>query len=149
MMNEKAIYFDMDGTLAGLFYVKNFSARLNGGDVQPYAEAKPLYNIEAMTKEIARLKDLGYVIGVISYVQNDAEFNKKARKVKKEWLAKYFPFATEIHIVNKSRPKHKVAKIKNSILVDDARANREAWTNGKTINAYRANLVAELAKITE
>ena len=30
------IYFDMDGTLAGLFFVKNFSEMLNNGNMQPY-----------------------------------------------------------------------------------------------------------------
>lgn len=34
------IYFDMDGTLAGLFFVKDFSKKLSAGDMSPYTEAK-------------------------------------------------------------------------------------------------------------
>ena len=144
---KKAIYFDMDGTLAGLFYVKNFKTMLDNKDATPYLQARPLYNVNAMNEQIERLKKLGYVIGIISYVDN-GDFAKVARKAKREWLKKNFALADEIHIVQKRNAnKSRYANIHNAILVDDAKANRQAWQWGETINAYRADLVNELKKI--
>ena len=138
--NNKTIYFDMDGTLAGLFYVKDFSKKLANGDMSPYLDAQPLYNVEEMANVISQLQERGYKIGIISYVSKTP---REARKAKKEWLKRYFPFATEIHIIQEYTTKYKVAKDKNGILVDDAKKNRDAW-QGLSINAYRANLVKEL-----
>ncbi len=138
--NNKTIYFDMDGTLAGLFFVKDFQKKLSNGDVSPYLEARPLYNVEEMTEVITQLKNKGYKIGIISYVSTQP---KASRQAKKEWLKKYFPFATETHIIQEYKTKYQVAKDKNGILVDDAKKNRETW-QGHSINAFRANLVQEL-----
>ena len=137
---NKTIYFDMDGTLAGLFYVKDFSKKLANGDMSPYLDAQPLYNVEEMANVISQLQERGYQIGIISYVSTTP---REARKAKKEWLKRYFPFATEIHIIQEYTTKYKVAKDKSGILVDDAKKNRDAW-QGLSINAYRANLVKEL-----
>lgn len=137
---NKTIYFDMDGTLAGLFFVKDFSKKLANRDMSPYLDAQPLYNVEEMANVISQLQERGYQIGIISYVSKTP---REARKAKKEWLKRYFPFATEIHIIQEYTTKYKVAKDKNGILVDDAKKNRDAW-QGLSINAYRANLVKEL-----
>ena len=96
-MTQTTIYFDMDGTLAGLFYVKDFNKKLANGDMTPYLEARPLYNLDDMNKVISLLKANGYEIGIISYV--DKKHPKESRQAKKQWLAKYFPYATEIHLV--------------------------------------------------
>lgn len=134
-MKKVTIWFDMDGTLAGLFFVKNFSERLNNGDMTAYADAKPLFNVGEMTEVISNIKSKGYEIGVISYA--DAENLEKAITAKNNWLKKYFPFATKINIVTKATPKETFYN-DGDILVDDAKANREAWekVGGKTINAY-------------
>lgn len=131
------IFFDMDGTLAGLFFVKGFSEMLAKGDMTPYVNAHPLYNVDEMTTVVNALVAKGFSIGVISYA--DAENLADATAAKKVWLAKYFPFASEenIHIVTKATAK--TAFYNNGdILVDDAKANRADWENmgGKTINAY-------------
>ena len=99
------IYFDMDGTLAGLFFVKNFSEMLNNGNMQPYTIAKPLYNVEEMNTVIFQLVKRGYNIGIISYVDN--EYMADAKKAKMNWLKNYFPFANieNIHIVTKETSK--------------------------------------------
>ena len=146
---KKAIYFDMDGTIAALFYVKGWKEAIENNDATPYRAAKPLFKAEEMREAIARLKKLGYTIGIITYVAYGCTnaFAEEIKQAKSEWLDKYFPYADEVHMVSHDIPKHEVAEIHNSILVDDAKANREAWTWGDTINAYRANLVAELNKI--
>ena len=42
---NKAIYFDMDGTIADLYGVSGWLADLEAENVRPYAEAKPLINL--------------------------------------------------------------------------------------------------------
>ena len=129
------IWFDMDGTLAALFFVKGFSEMLAKGDMTPYEVARPLYNEDEMKEVITALKNKGYNIGVISYA--DAENLTNATKTKMNWLKKYFPYATEIHITTKDIAKSTYYKT-GDILVDDAKANRLDWESkgGKTINAY-------------
>lgn len=134
---KRMIYFDMDGTLAGLFFVKGFSAMLSAGDMTPYIVARPLYNVAEMNSVIKALKNKGYEIGIISYA--DAENLEAATIAKTEWLRINFPYASieNIHITTKATSKASYYR-NGDILVDDARANREEWENvgGETINAY-------------
>lgn len=136
------IYFDMDGTLAGLFFVKGFSEMLNNGNMEPYKNARPLYNVEEMNEVVEKLINKGYSIGIISYV--DEEYKEQATTAKMAWLKNYFPFANrnKIHIITKKTAKSEFYN-SNDILVDDAKANRADWENkgGKTINAYFRNSV--------
>ena len=44
----KAIYFDMDGTVANLYDVPNWLEKLQAQDVTPYIEAKPLIDMEEL-----------------------------------------------------------------------------------------------------
>lgn len=134
---KKTIYFDMDGTLAGLFFIKGFKEMLDAGDMTPYAAARPLYNMVEMDAVIKALKYKGYEIGIISYV---SEKNlEDAAAAKKEWLRNNFPYASteNIHIITKAISKANYCQ-NGDILVDDARANREEWerAGGKAINAY-------------
>ena len=135
MMNT--IYFDMDGTLAALFFIKGFSEALKAGDTTPYTIAKPLFDTDIMATVINALKAKGYDIGIISYV--DDKNLETGTKAKKDWLAHYFPYANpaKIHIVTKTTPKSAYCT-KGDVLVDDAKANRDDWENvgGITINAY-------------
>lgn len=144
------IYFDMDGTLAGLFFVKGFSEMLNSGNMEPYKNARPLFNVEEMNGVIEKLVNKGYSIGIISYA--DEQYIKEATKEKIKWLQNYFPFADKdkIHIVTKAIAKSSFYN-DNDILVDDAKANRTEWENkgGKTINAYFRNSVKMIDSLKE
>jgi len=128
---KKIIYFDMDGTIADLYGVKGWLEAINAEDATPYKVAEPLPAI-ALAKEF---EEKGYEIGVITWLAKGAtkEYNKVVRKVKRDWIAKNLPQATEIHIVKYGTPKYKVAKNKNGILVDDEEPNRKAW-KGIAIN---------------
>ena len=131
------VYFDMDGTLAALFFIKGFSEALDAGDTTPYTIAKPLFDTDTMATVIAALKTKGYDIGIISYV--DAKNLDAGAKAKRDWLAHYFPYAnpSKVHIVTKATPKSAYCT-KGDILVDDAKANRDDWESvgGTAINAY-------------
>lgn len=144
------IYFDMDGTLAGLFFVKGFSEMLNHGNMEPYEKARPLFNVEEMNVVIEKLVKKGYAIGIISYA--DEQYIQEATKAKMKWLQNYFPFADrdKIHIVTKAIAKSSFYN-DNDILVDDAKANRTDWENkgGKTINAYFRNSVKMIDSLKE
>lgn len=135
-VEKPTIYFDMDGTLAALFFVKDFSKKLSAGDMSPYTDARPLYDMEEMKTVVAKLKEK-FSIGIISYA--DKENLEKATTAKMDWLKKYFPYADndKIHITTKATSKTAYYK-DGDILVDDCTKNREEWENlgGMTINAY-------------
>ena len=122
----KTIFFDLDGTLAALFFVKNFSEMLKAGDMTPYLTAGTLFDKDEMAETITALRANGYDIGVISYA--DEEHLEAATTAKMTWLAEHFPYATaeKIHIVTKATAKE-TYYTDGDILVDDAKANREAW----------------------
>lgn len=136
----KTLFFDMDGTLAALFFVKGFSEMLKNEDSTPYEVARPLYKIDDMKEVITALKNNGWRIGIISYTGNECsqEFVEKTIEVKKAWLEKYFPYADEIHIVKPEISKTEFANSAEDILVDDSTKNRTEWeqTGRTAINAY-------------
>ena len=138
----KTVFFDMDGTLAALFFVKGFKDALAKEDSTPYAIANPLFKADEMREIITALKADGWKIGIISYTGADcsAEFARETVEVKKAWLAKYFPYADddEIHIVKPEISKTAFAKSADDILVDDSGKNRTEWeqTGRTAINAY-------------
>lgn len=125
----KAIYFDMDGTIADLYSVEDWEKKLNSEDVTPYADAKPLCNMKKLNVFCETLKALGFTIGVISWTAKNGSpnYNKSVRTIKRAWLKEHFPCATEIHIVKYGTPKRSCAKIKNSFLIDDNAVVREQW----------------------
>ena len=136
-MNKNfGIYFDMDGTIADLYGVKNWLEDLENEKARPYADARPLVNCEKFIHKIKLLKNKGYKIGIISWTAKNGtkEYNKKVRKTKLEWLEKYFPNCfDEIHIVKYGTPKHYVVK-NNGILFDDEEKNRIKWNKGKSFS---------------
>lgn len=152
MCVEKAIVFDMDGTLADLYSVLNWLEKLRSYDATPYSAAKPIYNAEELIPLIAELKDRGFRIIITSWLSKEStkEYDAAVRKAKKEWLAKYgFPY-DEIHLVKYGTPKTKCSrgKAKYQILVDDNAEVRSKWTLGATIDANE-NIIPLLKALLE
>lgn len=120
---DKAIYFDMDGTLADLYGQENWLKRLREYDPTPYATAEPLINIRALKLQLTSLKAVGWTIGIISWLSKDSpkDYSMATRRAKREWLNKYFgkDFFDEVHLVKYGTPKHRVAKVRKGFLVDD------------------------------
>lgn len=141
----KAIYLDMDGTIADLYGVNNWENRLNAGDVYPYLVAKPLCDMEELNTILTEIAAHGITIGVISWgaMHASAEYTREVKKVKKKWIEAYLTCVTEIHVVKYGTPKHKVAKVKESVLVDDNETVRDCWKNGTTIDATDAEIMLE------
>ena len=129
-------YFDMDGTIADLYGVKNWLEYLLAENVKPYVEAQPLVDCGKLISIIMELKEKGYNFGVISWTSKNgtANYNKQVRKAKIDWLNHFFPNCfTEIHIVKYGTPKHYIAK-DYGVLFDDEEKNRIKWNKGESFS---------------
>lgn len=141
-----AIYFDMDGTIANLYGVADWLNALHMESVMPYVAAEPLVNPSNFVAIIEQLKNKGYTIGIISWSAKNGSkgYNKRVRAAKLAWVKNYFGnIFDEFHVVKYGTPKHTVAKIKNSILVDDDSNVRKMWRNGEVIDATDTNGMME------
>lgn len=131
MDTERAIYFDMDGTIADLYGVENWLPDLRAERVRPYAEAKPLVNMQALARMLNRLTAQGYSVSIISWTSRGGsdEYNEAVAEVKKEWLKKHLKSVrfSEIYIIPYGTPKSSCGC---GILFDDEEKNREEWGNG-------------------
>lgn len=141
----KAIYFDMDGTIANLYGYKNWLEMLHAEDVTPYADCAPLVNMDELNSILCELSSLGVTIGVISWgaMGGSNIYTRATKKAKVAWCEKYLTCVSEYHVVKYGTAKHTVAKIKDSILVDDNADVRNAWKNGETINASNSEEMME------
>ena len=133
----KAIYFDMDGTIADLYGYEGWLDMLHNEDTTPYEDCGVLVDIKALQRILNDFIEMGITIGIISWgaMGGSNEYCRRTRKAKIAWCEKYFPNVfTEYHVVKYGTPKHQVRKIKDSILVDDNADVRNAW-RGETIDA--------------
>lgn len=139
------IYFDMDGTIADLYSVPNWLPLLRAYDPKPYAEAKPLVNLNSLARILNRLQRQGFRIGIISWLSKTStpEYDAKVTAAKEKWLAKHLSSVDfdEIHIVPHGTPKQNFATV-NDILFDDEVKNRENWI-GK---AFDVDSIIEILK---
>lgn len=133
----KAIYFDMDGTLANLYGYPNWLNLLHAEDTTPYEKAKPLCDMRELHDILMPAIAAGITIGIISWgaMGGSREYGRATRKAKREWVKQYMPYVSEFHTVKYGTAKHRTVKYRNSILVDDNAEVRAAWTNGATIDA--------------
>lgn len=139
----KAIYFDMDGTIANLYGVDGWLDCIINEYTKPYREAKALVNMRQLGKELNRLKQNGYTIGIISWLAKGAtdEYNERVAQAKRNWLVRHLNAVQfdEVHIVEYGTPKQTLG---NGILFDDEEPNRMNWI-GK---AYDVNDIIETLK---
>lgn len=139
MKMEKALVFDMDGTIADLYGVDGWLTDLENESVRPYVEAKPLYDMDELNDCLNKAKAKGWKIIVTTWLakKGSKTYNKKTAQAKKTWLAKYnFP-ADEIHCVKYGTTKANCTRKKGGfqILIDDNKKVRDGWNLGTTVNA--------------
>ena len=127
----KAIYFDMDGTIANLYGVENWLPKLRAEDESPYTEAKPLLRLSHLARLLNQLQLEGYIIGIVSWLSKNGteEYNEKVANAKIKWLKEHLKSVNfnEIVIVPYGTPKEKIVKYPKGILFDDEEKNRENW----------------------
>ena len=139
----KAIYFDMDGTLADFYGVDNWLGYLMERNPHPYKVAKPLMNMSALARRLNTLQKHGYTINIISWLSknSDAEFDAMVTEAKLNWLKAHLPSVhfDEIHIVSYGMNK---SAFGTGILFDDEAPNRNMWGAG----AYDVHNIMEVLK---
>ena len=144
---NKAIYFDLDGTIADLYGVEGWLADLEAENVRPYAEAKPLLNLSLLARYIHKAQKMGYIVGVISWLSKSGtpEYNKAVTEVKREWLKKHLPSVEwdEIHIVEYGTPKS-TCRTCPGILFDDEERNLKEWGAGAVIASSLLEILRNL-----
>jgi len=140
---NKAIYFDMDGTIADLYGVDGWLEDLLHEDVRPYAEARPLVNLQRLARILNRLIRNGYSVNVISWTSRggSVEYNREVAKVKIQWLETHLKSVkfSKIEILPYGTPKELFGE---GILFDDEEHNRESWGEG----AYTEKEIFEVLK---
>lgn len=143
----KAIYFDMDGTIADFYNVPDWLNSLQKGHTKPYRIARPLVNMRSLGRILRTLQVNGYTVGIISWASRGAspEFLEKINKAKTDWLQRHCGAITwdEIHIVEYGAEKWQAVRHSGGILFDDETGNREQWeAHGGT--AYDAENILEI-----
>ena len=146
MMNTKAIYFDMDGTLAATYDVPNWLPMLRAYDPTPYIEAEPMVRMASLARILNRLQREGYTIGIISWLSKEPtpDYDMAVATAKMEWLAKHLPSVhfDEIHIISYGVCKSSVVAEVGGILFDDEERNRQEWVG----TAYDVNNIIEVLR---
>ena len=127
----KAIYLDMDGTIANTYGVENWLDYLVTGKTKPYREARPLVDMRQLAKLLNTLQAQGWKIGIISWLAKSGsdEYGDRVAKTKEKWLAKHLGSVDfdEIKIAKYGTPKQFLADHPFGILFDDEQPNRDAW----------------------
>lgn len=118
---DKTIYFDMDGTIAGLYEVENWLQKIRSYDSSPYKAATAINKLDEVCELCSKLQaQFQFRIGVISWLAGNStpEYDREVRKVKKEWLSKNFPCRIdELHIIKYGSRKDYVAKDKKGVIL--------------------------------
>ena len=128
---NKEINFDMDGTIADFYGVEGWLDDLIAQNPRPYAEAKPLVDMEQLANELNRLQRKGYKVKIISWLSktSTAEFDKKVIETKLAWLGENIKGVKwdKVDIVAYGTPKSHFGK---GIIFDDEANNRTEWGEG-------------------
>ncbi len=151
--NRGTICFDMDGTIADLYAIPNWIEKLQAEDPTPYADAKPMVDMEELGKILNILSDQGWEIRVISWLAKDSSpaYKTAVRKAKREWLEKYnFP-AHKVHLVQYGTTKANClrGKVDFAILIDDNQKVRDGWHLGDTIDPMNEDIIERLRELVE
>ena len=147
-IKEKAIYFDMDGTIANLYAVENWLPMLRAYNPTPYEQAKVMVNMSQLARVLNQLKAKGYHIGIVSWLskQPTREYDMAVRQAKLDWLEEMgFPYDF-FHCVKygttKANTIRKYMEIdETAILIDDNDKVRNGWSLGETINPTDTDII--------
>lgn len=141
---KKAIWFDMDGTIANLYAVDGWLAHLESESVYPYVAAAVMFNFSLFARLLNRLQKNGWHIGIISWTsKNGSEaYSAIVAEAKRDWLARHLPSVSwnEIKIVPYGTNKKETCG--DGILFDDETKNREQWGE----KSYEPQKIFEILK---
>lgn len=136
---EKALWFDMDGTLADLYGVENWLEYLQAEDTYPYDTAATMHNFSQLARKLNKLQVQGWKIGIISWTSKSGSdlYNGQVALAKMCWLHKHLHSVQwdEIKIVKYGTNKY--MECGGGILFDDEEKNRDSWQD----KAYEPNAI--------
>lgn len=139
----KMIWFDMDGTIADLYGDPDWLAKLRAYNPEPYANARPLVNMQVLARRLNKLQKQGWKICVVSWLSKEPNevYDRLVTEAKKKWLAKHLASVQfdQIDIIAYGVPK---GEGREGILFDDELRNREQWGEG----AYDVDNILEVLK---
>lgn len=147
----KAIYLDMDGTIADLYAVEDWLPMLRAYDPTPYKQAKVMHNMSHLARLLNKATAKGIGVGIISWLSKEStsEYDKEVTQAKKEWLRQHLPSVTfaESHFLPYGTPKSAVRAYAKSVLFDDEQRNREEWVSGNSqAKAYTPDQLFEVLR---
>ena len=149
---EKALVFDMDGTIANFYGVNGWLDDLQNENTRPYDIAEPIYNMEVLNAIIDLFIAQGWRIIVTTWLSKGATkaFEDATRVSKLQWLQRYGFKYDEIHLVRYGTTKANATRHHGGfqVLVDDNEQIRKGWHLGDTIDA-NGNIIDELIKLLE
>lgn len=136
------IWFDMDGTVADLYGVKDWLPSLIAEDTRPYEIAKGIGNLSLIARLLNKAQKNGYEIGIISWTSKNGSpaYNARVATTKRAWLAKHFASVKWDTIKVVEYGTNKYMACGGGILFDDEEGNRKAW-------GYGAHEPAEIVKV--
>ena len=129
----KAIWFDMDGTIADLYGVENWLEYLIAEDTFPYDAARPMLNFSQLARLLHKVQKNGYKIGIISWTSRGGSdlYNGEVTMAKMVWLHKHLNSVQWDTIKIVPYGTNKWETCKSGILFDDEQKNRDTW-HGKS-----------------
>lgn len=143
------IYFDLDGTLAGLYDVPNWLDALRAYDPAPYVQAKALVNLSKLARYLNRLQKMGHELGVVSWLSKNStpEYDAAVTSAKILWLSKHLPSVkwNEIKIVPYGTNKWELCG--EGIIFDDDERVRESWDSAAYEPDNMFEILAELVEM--
>ena len=138
------IWFDMDGTIADLYGVRDWLPAILARDTRPYEIARGIGNLALIARLLNKAQANGHEIGIISWTAKNAPADNNARiaTAKREWLARHLASVkwNEIKVVDYGTNKYMACG--GGILFDDEEPNRTAWGAG----AYEPREIVEVLK---
>lgn len=153
----KAIYFDMDGTIADLYGADNWLPRLRAEDETLFSHCEPLVDMKQFNVLCLALASAGYQLGVISHLPWGAstEYERLVTQQKIDWIEVYAPLLLDnMYCQPYGTPKHYAPRRqhKSMVLVDDNADVLSVWQtavqrigikveNGNTIEAVSDRLL--------
>ena len=139
---KNTIWFDLDGTLAGLYDVPNWLPMLINSNPAPYKLAAPLVNMNVLARKLNKLQRAGYKIGVISWLSKSStpEYDAAVTAAKIWWLNKHLTSVKWDTIKIVAYGTSKITECGGGILFDDEDKNRNEW--GK--DAYHPDMIMKI-----
>ena len=156
MTKVTTICFDMDGTIASLFSYPNWLELLRAENPTPYAEAKPMWDMERLANIIRGLQDFGIEQRIVSWLSMNSseEYKTETRRAKREWLDEFgFPYdhfhGVQFGATKADSVRRFLADDETAILIDDSARVRKGWHLGETVDPTEVDIIDFLGTLLE